>query len=359
MSRPVYIAAHALVCAAGQTAGEVADSLWAGKTPATRRTVGENSYPYYTLALPEDDWTARARHAVSLLAGQLPAMRPDLPVFIASSSQQIGRFEQTPGIAELPRGAASFSREVMSWLDLGGPHYNFGNACISGFSALEAAHLLIADGLIDEALVLGIELANRSTLAGFGAMQLLSWTGCRPFDAQRDGLVLGEALAAVHLGARPAGWRIAAVRTGLDRWSPTSPDPSGAPIAQLADECLQMAGLPAAAIDLVKLQAAGSPTTDVAEARALQRIFSPAMPSLLSLKPSLGHTLGASGISELSALLACLERDQIPATPGFSELDPEILLQPTVVGRRQAVQHAMLNLIGFGGGLGNLIVSRR
>jgi 3-oxoacyl-[acyl-carrier-protein] synthase I len=247
----------------------------------------------------------------------------------------------------------------MSWLDLGGPHYNFGNACISGFSALEAAHLLIADGLIDEALVLGIELANSSTLAGFGAMQLLSRTGCRPFDAQRDGLVLGEALAAVHLCARRAGWRIAAVRTGLDRWSPTSPDPSGAPIAQLADECLQMAGLPAAAIDLVKLQAAGSPTTDVAEARALQRIFSPAMPSLLSLKPSLGHTLGASGISELSALLACLERDQIPATPGFSELDPEILLQPTVVGSRQAVQHAMLNLIGFGGGLGNLIVSRR
>jgi 3-oxoacyl-[acyl-carrier-protein] synthase I len=358
MSRAVHIAAHAVVCASGHTSGEVAANLWAGRTPTTRRQLGEHHFPYCTLDLPDDDWTARARRAVNLLLGQLPGMARNIPLFIASSSQQIGRIEQTVAIDELLRGAASFTQEVMSWVNFCGPHYNFGNACISGFSALETASMLIADGLIDEALVLGVELANSSTLAGFGAMQLLSRTGCRPFDAERDGLVLGEALAAVHLSARPAHWRIAAVRTGLDCWSPTSPDPSGAPIAQLAGECLQQAGLPAAAIDLVKLQAAGSPTTDVAEARALHRIFSPGMPPLLSLKPYLGHTLGASGITELSALLACLEHGHIPATPGFSTLDPEIVLQPTVAASRQGVHHVMLNLIGFGGGLGNLIVSR-
>ena len=122
--------------------------------------------------------------------------------------------------------------------------------------------------MLDEALVVGVELANASTVAGFAAMELLSRTACRPCAADRDGLVLGEALAAVRLSACPGPWRIAAVRTGLDGYSTTGPDPAGGPIAGVMADTIAAAGLRPADIELLKLQAAGSPGTDLAEARA-------------------------------------------------------------------------------------------
>lgn len=105
------------------------------------------------------------------------------------------------------------------------------------------------------------------------------------------------------------------------------------------------------------MQAAGSPGTDLAEARALHQVFGPAMPPLLSLKPALGHTLGASGIAELAALLACLEAGQVPATAQFAEPDAEIGLAPTAHRQAADVRCTLLNLIGFGGGLASLIVA--
>ena len=82
------------------------------------------------------------------------------------------------------------------------------------------------------------------------------------------------------------------------------------------------------------------------------------MPPLLSLKSAIGHTLGASGIAELVALLACLDAERIPATAGFSRVDPEIALFSMVDRSNAHIERALLNLIGFGGGLASLIVER-
>jgi len=82
------------------------------------------------------------------------------------------------------------------------------------------------------------------------------------------------------------------------------------------------------------------------------------MPPLLSLKPALGHTLGASGIAELAALLASLDAGQIPATANYSEMDGEIGLSPMTERRQAVVRRALLNLVGFGGGLASLLVER-
>ena len=156
----------------------------------------------------------------------------------------------------------------------------------------------------------------------------------------------------------PATWRIAGLRTGLDGYSTTGPNPDGSRIADLAVNCLNEANLKAADIELIKLQAAGSPGTDLAEANALRSVFGQRMPPLISLKPALGHTLGASGMAELAALLACLDADKIPATTGFTKVDPEIALFPMVDRSTAHVERALLNLIGFGGGLASLIVER-
>ncbi|NTV70693.1 MAG: beta-ketoacyl synthase [Azonexaceae bacterium] len=359
MTRPVFIADTSLLCARGSSPTAVADAMWNGECTAGRRKIGERTFPYFALPLDETDWMARAEQAICQVAGQLGAIGPKTPLFIASSSFQIGHFEQGGAPFDLPPATASFSRRIAEWMNLSGARTSFSNACTSGFSALDAARTLIAAGLIDDAIVLGIELANDSTLAGFASMELLSRTIGRPFDALRDGLVLGEAIAAVRLTASPATWRLAGLSTGLDGHSTTGPNPDGSRIAEVMAGCMHDANLQPDDIELIKLQAAGSPGTDLAEANALRSVFGQHMPPLISLKPALGHTLGASGLAELAALLACLDADKIPATAGFSKVDPEIALFPMVERSTEHIERAQLNLIGFGGGLASLIVERQ
>ena len=358
MTRPVFIADTALLCARGESPAAAASALWNGDCKAGQRKIGERTFPYFWLPLDEADWMRRAEQAIGQIGNQLGQPAPETPLFIASSSFQIGHFEQMGAPFDLPLAAASFSRQIGDWLGLSGANYSLSNACISGFSALDAARGLIGAGLIDDAIVLGVELGNNSTLAGFAAMELLSRTSGRPFDAHRDGMVLGEAVAAVRLSATPATWRIAGLHTGLDGYSTTGPNPDGSRIADVAVNCLNEANLKAADIELIKLQAAGSPGTDLAEANALRSVFGQNLPPLLSLKPALGHTLGASGVAELATLLSCLDADKVPATAGFTRVDPEIALFPMVERSTAHIQRALLNLIGFGGGLASLIVER-
>lgn len=357
--RPVHIVASGLLCARGDSPAAVGEALLAGEWTAGQRVLGERQFPYFALPLDEPDWSLRAEQAVRHVSAQLGPYAPVTPLFVASSSFQIGLFEQRGAPFDMPIGSASFSRQIADWMALSGPRSSFSTACTSGFSAIDAAATLIAAGLIDDAIVVGIELANDSTLAGFAAMELLSRSLCRPFDAGRDGLVLGEAVAAIRLSAAPGPWKIAGVASGLDAYSTTGPDPEGGPIAGVMRDCLRAAGTSPAAIDLIKLQAAGSPGSDLAEANALRQVFTDeAMPPLLSLKSAIGHTLGASGIAELAALLASLDAGQIPATANYRDMDAEIGLTPVTVRRPAVACRALLNLIGFGGGLASLVVER-
>jgi 3-oxoacyl-[acyl-carrier-protein] synthase-1 len=357
MTRPVGIAATALVCAAGITPEAVAATLWAGAPPPGYRAIGDRIFPFH--ALPGGGgWHERAAAIFADIAGQLGPLPAGLPLFFASSSYQMGAFEAAPTPLDLPLASGAFIGDAAGWLGLSGPCRGFANACISGFSALAAAHALIAAGWLDDALVVGCELPNAATPAGFAALELLSPDACRPFDARRNGLVLGEAVAAVRLTAGPARWRLAGIATGLDAYSPTSPDPGGTPLAAVAVDALEQANITAADLDVVKLQASGSPGADLAEANALRRLFTGAPPPLLSFKAAFGHTLGASGIAELAALLACLDAGCLPPTAGFAEIDPEIGFAPLRERRLVAARRALLNLVGFGGGVAAAVVER-
>lgn len=356
--RPVFLHDGALVCSRGLTPAATAEALWRGDAASTQCRVGQQSFPFQALPLPEAGWWEHAQTAFRHLAGQLPDLPDDLPLFLASSSFDIGGIEAGGAPFSLPAGSAAFACQIGEWLGLSGPRSSYANACISGFSALDAAATLIANGLIDDALVLGFELANRTTMAGFASMELLSRDASRPLDRDRDGLVLGEGIAAIRLSATPSEWRLAGLRTGLDTHTPTGPDPSGGPIAALLAETLAAAGMSSGDIDLVKLQAAGSPVSDLAEAMALMQVFGQTLPPLLSLKPALGHTLGASGIVELVALLACLKHDQIPETSGFRHADTQFSTVFPVHRSTRPIRRPMLNLIGFGGGLASMILER-
>jgi 3-oxoacyl-[acyl-carrier-protein] synthase-1 len=112
----------------------------------------------------------------------------------------------------------------------------------------------------------------------------------------------------------------------------------------------------AAEVDVVKLQAGGSPAGDLAEARALRAIFG-TPPRLVSFKGAIGHTLGASGPAELALLLDSLARGRVPPTAGFSQPDPELGLVPSG-GEAKSVRRVLFNLAGFGGSVASVALER-
>ena len=175
------------------------------------------------------------------------------------------------------------------------------------------------------------------TMAGFAALGLLAAA-----DAPAgSGLVLGEAVAGMLLCAADdsivagdSGWRIAGSALGVDGHSPTGPAPDGARIAAVLDRALRAAALAPADIDLLKPHCGGLAATDEAEARALATVFGTRLPAQMALKPYLGHTLGASGMAETTALLGAL------AAAGGD------------------ARRVLLNLIGFGGSIAALALTR-
>ena len=324
-----------------------------------REAVRFEGWPYHRIAAGGADWRGRAQAIAQGVAAELRAQAnlPEarwraLPCFVGSSSFSIGAAEAGAPL-EPP---AQFCRALGGWFDTGGPVLAVSTACTSGLSALQAALDYLVRGGGREALVLGVELVNRLTVAGFAGLQLLSRTGARPCDHERDGLGLGEALGAAAVSAEPGPWRVAALASGVDAQSVTGPAPGGEAMAATMREALARAQWQPRDDDLVKLQAAGSPLADLAEARALHAIFSP-VPRAVSLKGAIGHTLGASGPAELALLCAALARGEVPATAGFHAPDPELGLTPAP-GAASSVRRVLFNLSGFGGSVMTLALER-
>ena len=316
-------------------------------------------WPYHRIDATGADWHARAEAIARDVAAELQrAVRlPQerwraMPCFVGSSSFSIGAAEAGAPL-EPP---AAFCRTFAEWFGAGGPSLAISTACTSGLSALHAALDFLAQGGAREALVLGVELANRLSVAGFAGLQLLSPTQARPCDRERDGLVLGEALGAALVSAEQGAWRVAACASSVDAASVTGPAPGGEAMAAAMRDALAQAQWRPQQVDLVKLQAAGSPLADLAEARALHAIFAPP-PRAVSLKGAIGHTLGASGPAELALLCAALERGEVPATVGFRTADAELGLAPSA-GAASGVRRVLFNLSGFGGSVMTLALER-
>lgn len=341
-ARPVYIARRGHCSARGLDADSAAAALLAGADATAARELLGARHPWFALPLAEDDWTARARAAVGAVGEQLTAGLDAahvaaLPLFIGSSSLQAGAIEtgaRGNGRVDMPADAAAFAADVAAWLGVAGVPWTFSTSCTSGIAALEAAATMIGAGLIDDALVLGFEFANDTTLAGFAGLGILAPTP----DA--DGLVLGEAVAGVLLSAAPQpGARIAACRLGVDGYSATAPAPDGSAIETVIAAALADAGLSAHDIDLIKPHRGRLAGTDDAEAAALARVFGTTPAAEIALKRQLGHTLGASGLAELTAVLAMLDA-------------------PAGRVRYGSPRHLLFNLIGFGGSIAALVIER-
>ena len=310
-------------------------------------------------AWPSGRWMQRAeaiaRSVASLLRekAKLPeAAWRAMPCFVGSSSHFIGAREEQPGALLGP--PVEFAAQLARWFGVSGPVVAVNTACTSGLTALGLARDRVEAGACPDALVLGVELANRLSRLGFASLGLLSPTRARPCDRDRDGLALGEAFAATIVSGKGA-WRIAALSAEIDPAGVAAPAPNEAVIAKAMRAALSAAGWKE--VDLLKLQAGGSPLGDLAESRAVRSVFGALPRGVVSFKGEIGHTLGASGPAELALLLDALAHGTVPPTQGFSRPDPELGLEPRA-GDGRTVRRVLFNLAGFGGHVASLALER-
>ena len=247
-----------------------------------------------------------------------------------------------------------------------GPSMTLATACSSGALAIATAADLIMSGEADVMLAGGADSLSLMTWGGFHSLLLVDAAGCRPFDAARAGMTLGEGAGMLVIEAeetaRKRGATILARLTGwgasCDAHHATAPDPDGAGALAAMQSALRRAGLDAAAIDYVNAHGTGTRDNDLAEGRALKTLFNDRVPPFSGTKRFFGHALAASGAMEAVVCIAALQRQQLPPNPGFTTPDPAIGLEPITKMQSASLTHVMSNSFGFGGNNAVLIFSK-
>ncbi len=241
-----------------------------------------------------------------------------------------------------------------------GPCLTVATACSSSAKVFALAARMLQAGLAEAAIVGGVDTLCGSVLYGFNALQLVSPEPCRPFDATRRGLSLGEAGGFALLEREAAGPARAWLRgygESSDAHHMSAPHPQGLGAQRAMRDALARAGLAAEAIDYLNLHGTATPANDSVEAAAVATLF-PATLHASSTKGWTGHTLGAAGIVESGFALLALEHGLLPGTLNSRRPDPACGPQVRFDTVHRPVAHAMNNAFGFGGNNCSLVFAR-
>lgn len=260
------------------------------------------------------------------------------------------------------------ARMVLDALGVGGSVTIISNACASGSNAIGHAWELIRSGQAEQALAGGYDALCELVFSGFAALQSLSPTVCRPFDAQRDGLALGEGAAVVALETLAYATRRGAVilgeligyGTAIDRHHLTQPHPQGDAALMVMRLASTAARVTPEEVDYVNAHGTGTPLNDAAEAIAIRRWAGPRAATLpvSSTKAGIGHLLGGAGAVGAVVCLMALREQWLPAQAAFGTPDPECCFPIVREPRDARIEVALANAFGFGGVNATLIFRR-
>jgi 3-oxoacyl-[acyl-carrier-protein] synthase-1 len=337
--------------------------------PATLREFECRNNRLALLGLGEDGFAEAVKRAASRHG------RERVGVFLGTSTSGILETElayrrRDPVSGALPahfryRGAhnsfslAAFAQQA---LQLSGPAVVISCACSSSAKVFASARRAIEAGLIDAALVGGVDSLCLTTLYGFHSLQLVSRTPCRPFDVARDGISIGEA-AAFALLERPGASLDAnavlllGVGESSDAYHMSAPHPQGRGARAAMLQALQAAALAPGDIDYINFHGTGTPSNDEAEARAVTDVLGTHVPGS-STKGATGHTLGAAGALEAVICALALQHGVMPAGVNTTEVDPALPVHYLRANRAARLSRVMSNSFGFGGSNCSLIFGR-
>ena len=302
--------------------------------------------------LPEAISLARERHGAERIA-----------VVVGTSTSSIGATEEAytrldadghfppdmrRPLLHTPHSPGAF---VQAATKLRGPCVTVATACSSSAKVFAQAARLIHAGIVDAALVGGVDTLCGSVLFGFNSLGLVSRAPCRPFDAARDGLSLGEAGGFALLErARPRDDALLLRGYGesSDAYHMSSPHPEGLGARLAMQQALDRAGVRSGDVGYLNLHGTATPSNDAVEARAVAALF-PATLHASSTKGWTGHTLGAAGVVESVFALLALREGVLPGILNSSEPDPACGPQIRFDNAERRIRYAMNNSFGFGG----------
>lgn len=321
------------------------------------------------LGLQQDGFLGAVRQAASRWNGGR------IGVFIGTSTSGILETEQAyrrrdPVTGALPpdfeygttHNSFSVADYVRQRLQLTGPAAAVSCACASSAKVFGSARRMIEAGIIDAAVVGGVDSLCLTTLYGFHSLQLSSSAPCRPFDVARDGISIGEA-AAFALLERPAddmtGDDILLLGVGesSDAYHMSAPHPEGHGARRAMQAALTAAHLSADSIDYINFHGTGTPSNDRSESRAVMSLFGPTTPGS-STKGSTGHTLGAAGALEAVISALALQNGFMPGGVTTTRIDPTLTAHYIRENRRAPLAKALSNSFGFGGTNCSLVFGR-
>ena len=279
-------------------------------------------------------------------------------LFVAEAAYRAAQAAGTGGALPQLTSPGELAREIAQRHGLDGPVLTVSTACSSSANAILLARDLIARGRAPRALVLGIEAFSRIALGGFQALMLLDPDGCKPFDAKRRGLQLGEAVVALLLGADGDAHapQLLGGANLCDIHHVTSAAPDGAAMLRAMQQALADAGCAPHDIVAVKAHGTGSLDNDQAEAAALRALFGDAPPPIVALKRYTGHALGACGALEIASLAASLARGVLPRALGCETPDPALGIAPLRQSMPAPRGPYLYNFFGFGGNYAALVL---
>ena len=254
---------------------------------------------------------------------------------------------------------ADFTRD---YFGLTGPAAVVSSACSSSAKVFASARRMIAAGLIDAAVVGGVDSLCLTTLYGFNSLGLTSEQACRPFDSQRNGISIGEAAAFALLERPPEqldadAILLLGIGESSDAYHMSSPHPEGLGARIAMQDALTMAELQPSDIDYINLHGTATQSNDAAEGKAVTNLFGTNIPCS-STKGQTGHTLGAAGGLEAVICALALQNGLLPAGLNTEQLDSELELDYLLDNREQPLSYVLSNSFGFGGTNCSLIFGR-
>ncbi len=320
-----------------------------------------------------------AAHEAWTQSGWEPSERLPLVLGTTSGGMSQGEafYRQAIGTPLMPRRQAprvlhyQAQRQALNLaqaLGFQGPVTLISNACAAGANAIGHAWEMLRRGHAARILAGGYDALSQMVFAGFDSLQALSPTRCRPFDAHRDGLALGEGAAILALETLESAHRrnaeilgeIVGYGASTDAHHLTQPHPNGdAALAAMTAAC-ESAGVVAEQIGYINAHGTGTPLNDSAEAAAINRWAGAHAASLpvSSTKSSIGHLLGAAGAVETAVCLMALRGQWLPPTSTLETPDP-VCIFPVVASPREAsLEYVLTNSFGFGGANASLVLRR-
>lgn len=237
-------------------------------------------------------------------------------------------------------------------------------ACSSAANAFIFGANLLRTGQCSRVVVGGSESLSNYHLNGFNSLMILDREPCRPFDASRAGLNLGEGAAYLVLetaesarerGVKPIA-RLSGFGNACDAFHQTASSENGEGAFLAMQKALQLAGLQPSDIDYINAHGTGTPNNDASESAALKRIFNEGVPPVSSTKAFTGHTTSASGSIEAVFCILALQHGFVPPQLGWHTPDPSCVT-PCTSALEKPLRHILSNAFGFGGNDSSIILS--